>query len=210
MGILKAAGKWLYGLATTLGGFGLLIIAMADSSFVSIPEGSDLLIVVLSIGKTWGQMIFLTLMTIIGSVIGCHLLFFSGRYGGRAILEKRFKEDRIRKAEAFIHRYGVLSILVPSILPPPMPFKIFVLTAGVFRMATWRFFVAVLIGRSLRYFMWGILAVIYGEQFKIFLTGNLHWIGILLFFLTLLATICILIWNLWRRSRAKTLLLSSK
>ncbi len=204
MDLLKTIGNWIYSLAATMGGPGLLLVATADSSFVSIPEGNDLLIVILSIGKSWSVMAYYTTMTIIGSVIGCHLLFFSGRAGGRAFLEKRFHQGKIQRAELFIKRYGVWSVLIPSILPPPMPFKIFVLTAGVFQMQAWRFFIAVLLGRSIRYFMWGILAVIYGDRVRLFMIENIKVVGILLLAASIIATLCLWSINYRRRRRRES------
>ena len=76
-------------------------------------------------------------------------------------------------------------MVVPSIMPPPMPFKIFVLSAGFFGLPFLKFLIAVTLGRSIRYFMWGILAVVYGQLVKEFLENNLHTLGLVLFFLFL-------------------------
>ncbi len=79
---LKGIVTFLYNFALTLGGPGLFFIAIADSSFLSIPEGNDLLIVILSTGQSWERMAYLATMTILGSVTGCLLLFTVGRRGG--------------------------------------------------------------------------------------------------------------------------------
>jgi len=71
--------------------------------------------------------------------------------------------------------------VIPSILPPPMPFKIFVLSAGVFQMKPGEFLVAVIVGRTIRYFTWGILAVLYGDAVKLYMQQNLNQIGVVLF-----------------------------
>jgi membrane protein DedA with SNARE-associated domain len=70
--------------------------------------------------------------------------------------------------------------MIPSILPPPTPFKVFVLSAGIFRVPFPRFLLAVIVGRSIRYFMWGILAVLYGELAREFLEENIHTVGLIL------------------------------
>jgi membrane protein DedA with SNARE-associated domain len=82
--------------------------------------------------------------------------------------------------------------VIPSILPPPLPFKVFVLSAGVFRLKTMEFFIGVLIGRTLRYSMWGVLAVLYGNSVKLYMQKNLDRIGIILlaiFVLTIAASV---------------------
>lgn len=176
---LKNLLHHLYVFAQGLGGPGLLVIALLDSSFLSVPEGNDVLIVVLSTGRGWSEMAYYVTMTIIGSVSGCSLLYGVGRRGG-GFFERRLKPSRLERARRAYQRWGVWAVVVPSILPPPTPFKIFVLSAGLFRLPFSRFFVAVLVGRSIRYFMWGILAVLYGEAAKRFIQQNLPTVGVAL------------------------------
>jgi len=197
---LKGIATFLYNFALTLGGPGLFFIAIADSSFLSIPEGNDLLIVILSTGQTWERMAYLASMTIMGSVTGCLLLFSVGRRGG-GFLARRMSQKRIGEFQAAYRKWGVWSILIPSLLPPPTPFKIFVLSAGMFKVSYSRFTVAVLIGRSVRYFMWGILAVLYGETARYFLEHNLKLVGVVLFMLLVTAILTYtLIWYKSRRN----------
>jgi membrane protein DedA with SNARE-associated domain len=177
---LARLGGSLSAFIASLGGVGVMCLAIADSSFLSLPEGNDLLIVVLSAGKSWGTMAYFVAMTVIGSVIGCMLLYYLGRKGGSPMLRRRFSKQSIDRAEKLFERFGILTILVPSILPPPLPFKIFVLSAGVFRLKVPEFLIAVVIGRTLRYAMWGILAVLYGNAVKQFMQENLNLTGIIL------------------------------
>jgi len=177
---LARLGGSLYDLITKFGGPGVMILAMADSSFLSVPEGNDLLIVILSTGKSWGNMAYYVGMTISGSVIGCLLLYSVGRKGGSPLLRRRFSPKSIERAEKLFDRYGILTVVIPSILPPPMPFKIFVLSAGVFRLKPLGFLAAVAVGRTIRYSMWGILAVLYGNSVKVYMHENLQLVGIVL------------------------------
>jgi len=179
-GYVKSIVSFLYSFALALGGPGLFLIAIADSSFLSIPEGNDVLIVILATGQSWQTMFYYASMTILGSVTGCVLLFTVGRRGGNFI-KKRLGEKRKLELQQAYERWGVWSILVPSILPPPTPFKIFVLWAGMFGVPYRRFILAVFLGRSVRYYMWGALAVLYGESAKYFLEHNLKFVGIVLF-----------------------------
>jgi membrane protein DedA with SNARE-associated domain len=188
---LAKLGSSASALIASFGGPGVLLLAIADSSFLSIPEGNDLLIVILSTGGSWGNMAYYVSMTIIGSVIGCLLLYSVGRKGGSPILRKKFSEKSVARAEKLYEKYGILTIAIPSVFPPPMPFKIFVLSAGVFRVKTAEFIAAVVIGRSIRYSMWGILAVLYGNAVKLYMQQNLKVIGMILcgiFALALVAT----------------------
>jgi membrane protein DedA with SNARE-associated domain len=169
----SSAGAWIM----SFGGLGVFFLAIGDSSFLSVPEGNDILIILLSAGGSWGHMAYFVGLTIMGSVVGCLLLYLVGRKGGNPILKKRFSEQRIERAESLFKKYGILTVLIPSIIPPPMPFKIFVLSAGVFRLNLMAFLTAVIIGRTIRYSTWGILAVLYGESVKEYLQGNLDTFG---------------------------------
>jgi membrane protein YqaA with SNARE-associated domain len=165
----------------SFGGLGVLLLAMGDSSFISVPEANDVLIILLSAGASWGQMIYFVSMTIIGSVIGCMLLYSLGRKGGNPILRRKFSQRNVERAERLFKRYGILTVIISSILPPPTPFKVFVLSAGVFRLNPWPFFTAVVVGRTIRYSLWGILAVLYGASVKLYVQQNVNPIGIMLF-----------------------------
>lgn len=196
---LGALADDLYDLAVALGGPGLFLIAVGDSSFLSLPEGNDILIVVLSTGQTWGIMTYYVAMTILGSVCGCALLFWVGRRGG-VFMQKRVKESRLRNLRRLYNEWGLWAVIVPSILPPPTPFKVFVLSAGLLGLPFWKFLMAVALGRSIRYFMWGILAVLYGQLARDFLENNLPFIGLLLFLLLAGAIVgYVLIWTRMRR-----------
>lgn len=178
--LVKLGGS-LSAFIESLGGLGVMVLAVGDSSFLSLPEGNDLLIVILSAGKPWSNMAYFVGMTIMGSVLGCLLLYTVGRKGGNPMLRRRFSERSIARAEMLFRRYGMLTVVIPSILPPPMPFKIFVLSAGVFRLKTPEFVAAVVIGRTIRYSMWGILAVVYGNSVKMYMEQNLDIVGMVLF-----------------------------
>jgi LPXTG-motif cell wall-anchored protein len=168
---------WVQGFAEALGGPGLFIIAFLDSSFLSFPEVCDALIVLLTVQHR-ERMVFYALTTTLGSIGGCYALYSVGRKGGEAFLRKRFSERHVDRAMAIFRRYGILAIVVPSLLPPSMPFKIFVLAAGVARVRTIDFLIAVAIGRGIRYFGEGLLTLWYGEQALTFLRENAHTVGL--------------------------------
>lgn len=164
---------WVQGFAESLGGPGLFILAFLDSSFLSFPEVCDALIVILTVQHP-ERTVFYAGVTTAGSVSGCYTLYTVGRRGGEAFLRKRFHARHIDRALDVFRRYGVLAILVPSLLPPPMPFKIFVLAAGVAQVRPIHFLLTVAAGRGLRYFGEGLLALWYGERALTFLKENAH------------------------------------
>ena len=163
--------SWVQGIAFALGGPGVFLIAVLDSSFLSFPEVVDLLIVVL-VTHHKERMIFYAGLATLGSIAGCFMLYYVGRAGGEAFLRRKFHERHVDRALAVFQKYGLLAIAVPSILPPPVPFKPFVLIAGVARVRPWDFFLAVSIGRGVRYFGEGALALWYGERAADFLREN--------------------------------------
>lgn len=198
---LQAIWAYLSEQAQSLGGPALLFVALADSSFLSIPEGNDILIIVLSTGQSWSVMSYYVLMTITGSVLGCSLLYSVGRKGG-GFVEKRLPPSRLQEMRGLYRRWGVWTVMIPSILPPPTPFKIFVLSAGVFRLSFPRFVTLIIMGRSIRYFMWGILAVLYGQDAKVFLENHVKTAGLVLFLLLLgiIVSYFVLRWRHKRKS----------
>ena len=158
-GIVTAIREW----ASELGGVGLFIVAALDSSFLSFPQVNDLLIIYLST-KTPALMPYYAAMTTAGSIVGCFVLYAFARRGGEVFLRKRFSGERVERGLALYQRHGLLAVVVPSLLPPPTPFKLFVLLAGAAKVSPWKFGAAIAIGRGIRYFGQGYLAVLYGER----------------------------------------------
>ncbi|HEX4915680.1 MAG TPA: VTT domain-containing protein [Vicinamibacterales bacterium] len=172
-GIINAIQEW----ASELGGIGLFVVALLDSSFLSFPQVNDLLIIVLST-RYPERMPYYAGMTTVGSIIGCFLLYGVARRGGEVFLRKRLKGPFVDRAIALYQRHGLLAVVVPSLLPPPVPFKVFVLLAGAAAVSPVRFGLAVGIGRGIRYFGQGYLAVLYGEQAAEFMKAHGAEIGI--------------------------------
>ena len=149
--------------ALTLGAPGLFLIAFLDSSFLSLPEIADILVVFM-VAHNKPRVALYVLSVTLGSVAGCLLLYSLGRKGGDAMLHKRFAAGTVERARATFKRHAVTTILVASILPPPAPFKIFVLLAGAAGMSARQFAATITVGRGTRYTILGILAVEYGDQ----------------------------------------------
>jgi len=159
------------GLGSFGGGLGLFFVAFCDSSFLSLPEVNDLLMVYFCI-RFKDQAFYYATMAVLGSATGCTVLYWLGRSKGHRFLMKRYSKSRLSSAMKFFQRYGMLALIGPALLPPPFPFKIFVLSAGVFGVTFGRFLTAVLAGRAFRYFFEAWLAVRYGEQAVDYLRGH--------------------------------------
>ena len=166
--------------AERAGGPGLFVVAFLDSSFLSLPEIADLLVVVFVLGNPEGWLYYAAITTL-GSMGGCYALYSLGRKGGEAFLRKRFSERHIERGLGWFRKHGLLAVIVPSILPPPTPFKIFVLLAGVANVRPATFLAAIAVGRGFRYGSEAFLAYWYGEQATKFIGVNLaavsYWIA---------------------------------
>ena len=149
---------WLIG----FGAFGVFGIALLDAALIPIPGGPDAVVMTLS-HLNHAMMPVYVLAAVLGSTLGCLVPYWIGRASGEAAL-RRFSPEKRERATRLIDRYDVWAMLVGAVLPPPFPFKVFLISAGVFRMKVWRFLAALAIGRSLRFVLEGVLAVRYGEQ----------------------------------------------
>jgi undecaprenyl-diphosphatase len=158
-------------LALALGGPGLFLVAFLDSSFLPLPGITDVLLVVIVTRNPAAMPVYVA-MTVAGSVAGCLALHYLGRKGGEALVRRRFTGEKVERAMAALQRNGVMAVLVPCLLPPPSPFKIFMFLAGVVGISAARLATAIAIGRGIRYFALGFLAVKYGERAMTYLRDN--------------------------------------
>ena len=163
--------NWVKGFAESIGGPGLFVVAFLDSSFLSLPEVNDLLVIAM-VRNDPESMPYYALMATLGSIAGCLVLYLLGRRGGDSLIRRRFGGPRLTRAMELSQRYGILAFAIPAILPPPAPFKVFVLLAGVAKVPISQFVTAVALGRGFRYFAEGWLAVRYGEQAETLLVEN--------------------------------------
>ncbi len=173
--------KWLTRLSEyliTFGAFGLFAVALLDSTFVPLPSSTDALMILLSTTyPSW--MLLYAFMATAGSAIGCWILYLISRRAGARALNK-FSETKQRRVKHWIERYDAMAVLVATLLPPPFPFKLFVITAGVFRFSLLRFMIAIIAGRAFRFLLEGYFAVRYGAQAKEILARYYPWIGLAL------------------------------
>src|SRR5262245_57157512 len=148
-------------LALAWGAPGLFLVSFLDSSFLPLPGITDFLLIVMVTERRELTALYIA-AAIFGSLAGCLIMHGIGRKGGEALVRQRFGGARVGRAMAAIQRHGLMAVLIPSLLPPPSPFKLFVLLAGVVGISATRFAGAILIGRGIRYIALGFLAYRYG------------------------------------------------
>jgi membrane protein YqaA with SNARE-associated domain len=196
--------RWLAAIqdwASGMGGAGLFVVAALDSSFLSFPQVNDLLIIFLST-RNPQLMPYYAAMTTAGSLVGCFVLYAFAWRGGEVFLRKRFSGPRVERGLALYQRHGLLAVVVPALLPPPCPFKLFVLLAGAAKVSPWKFAIAVAVGRGIRYFGQGYLAVLYGERAVALVQENGTAAGIALALLALIAGVAYYVFTKRRGSVA--------
>jgi membrane protein YqaA with SNARE-associated domain len=158
-------------LALALGAPGLFIVAFLDSSVLPLPEMNDLLLVWMATQHK-ERMVLYAVCAVLGSVAGSLVPYGLGRKGGEAFIRKRFSAGRVDRLTQMLKRHGLLAVLVACLLPPPAPFKLFMMLSGAAGISVGRFAAAIAIGRSLRFFGLGLLAVRYGDQALVLIREN--------------------------------------
>lgn len=154
--------NWIAGIAVALGGPGIFVIAFLDSSFISLPQINDVLVVLMvTRDKAW--MPYYAAMATLGSVAGCYAIYYLAEKGGDAFLRKRLKQGHVDRTLALYRKHGLLALMVPALLPPPAPFKLFVLAAGLANVRPLSFVIAIAVARGIRYLALGVLAIYYGD-----------------------------------------------
>lgn len=152
---------WLQNAVATLGGGGIFLVALLDSSVLSFPFVTDALVMGLALQRP-ARVLYYCAMAALGSLAGCIWLYLLAKKGGEVFFRRR-AGARAAKAQRWVQDHAFLSVFIPGILPPPAPFKVFVLAEGVFQVPLKTFVLAILLSRTLRYFAEGLLAARYGE-----------------------------------------------
>ncbi|MBL8152368.1 MAG: VTT domain-containing protein [Blastocatellia bacterium] len=157
--------KFLDTLSKTLldyGWIGLFAIALLDSTFVPVPSGPDVLLIGLSIGSTLSNIIICMVAATVGSTLGCSILYLASKNAGVRAL-KRISPEKREYVKDMLGRYDLLAVIGASLMPPPFPFKPFIICAGVFNFDLKRLIAGLLIGRSARFIILGLLSLYFGQ-----------------------------------------------
>ncbi len=188
---------WIWGLLKVLGIWGVFVIAFADSALLGMPVDA---IVATYVYQDRKRLLFYVAMASLGSALGSIPLYLIGYAGGEKVLRKRISEERFLKIHRSFEEHEFWALMFPGMLPPPMPFKIFVLAAAVFEMKFRDFLAAIFAGRFVRFLILSLLVLYFGPQI-VTLLGPLfrrHWM-----WLVAAAATGILLWWLMRRRRGQ-------
>ncbi len=167
--ILARYTAWVWGLLRVLGIWGPFAIAFADSALLGMPVDAMVATYVYQDRK---RMLFYVIMASLGSVLGSVPLYLIGYAGGEKVLRKRISEERFQQIHRSFERHEFWALMFPGMLPPPMPFKIFVLGAAVFEMRFRDFAAAIFAGRFVRFLVLSLLVLWFGPRI-VGLMGNL-------------------------------------
>lgn len=166
--------KWtvfLLAVLKPLGVWGVLGFAAVDAAFLGMPLDAIVAGYAYADPK---RFLLYAAMGAVGSALGSILIYLIGYKGGEVLLVKRIGQQRFDRIRASFERHGLLAIMVPSMLPPPTPFKLFVLSAGVAEMSFGRFLMAIFCGRFLRFSIVSLIVIRYGPQILGFVGGVVH------------------------------------
>ena len=158
--------SWLKTTLPALGGLGIFCSSFIDSSFIPLPLVTDLFVMRLSSLHPL-RMPFYVAMAALGSLGGCVLIYWLARKGGEAVYPETPGQSR-KGIQRFMEQHPVACVFLPAVAPFPVPFKPFVIAQGVFQVPFVTFLLGTLVGRSVRFFIEGYLAVRYGEAAKEF------------------------------------------
>jgi len=159
--ILKRYTAWIWGLLAPLGIWGVFLIAFADSALLGMPVDA---VVAAYVYKDRSRFLLYVVLASLGSVLGSIPLYLVGYLGGEKVLRKRIPEERFQKIHRSFDQHEFWALMFPGMLPPPTPFKIFVLAAAVFEMRFSHFLAAIFAGRFVRFLVLSLLTLWFGPQ----------------------------------------------
>lgn len=174
--ILARYTAFLWSLLKPLGIWGVFVISAVDGSFMGLPMDA---VVASYVYQDRSRFLLYVLLASAGSAVGSSVLYVIGYFGGEALLRKRLSPARFGKIHRSFEEHEFWALMFPAMLPPPTPFKLFVLAASVFEMNFGHFLLAIFAGRFIRFMILALLTMKYGKE-VVNLVGNLfrthlHW-----------------------------------
>src|SRR5271156_5474053 len=154
-----------------LGVWGIGALAVIDSSTIPVPIDALLIDYV---AHDHARFLLYCFMAAVGSAVGSLLPYYLGRAGGELFLLKRINRQRYEQMRDRFEKQEFLAIMVPAMMPPPMPVKLFEFAAGVFEMKPLWFFSAICVGKFLRFLIWAIITITYGPKILSTMTHAIH------------------------------------
>jgi membrane protein YqaA with SNARE-associated domain len=167
--ILKRYTTWIWKVLAPLGPWGVFAIAAVDGALFGMPVDA---VVAAYVYNDRPHFLFYVVMASAGSSLGNLVMYAIGYFGGETVLRKRISPDRFNRIHASFERHEFWAVMFPAMLPPPFPFKLFVLAASAFEMRFTHFLAAVFAGRFVRFFVLAILTIQFGPQ-VVHLVGSL-------------------------------------
>jgi membrane protein YqaA with SNARE-associated domain len=159
--ILARYTAWIWAILQHFGVWGVFVVAFADSALLGMPVDA---IVAAYVYKDRRHLLFYVAMASVGSALGSLPLYLVGYLGGEKVLRKRISEERFQRIHKSFEEHEFWALMFPAMLPPPLPFKIFVLGAAISEMSIRDFLVAVIAGRFVRFLTLSLLTLWYGPQ----------------------------------------------
>lgn len=157
--LLISIWSWL----ERLGGIGLILLGFVDNSPIPLPGSMDALTVILSAHQK-GWWWYYAIMATVGGIVGAYGAYALGYESGKEGLEKKLPQQKAKNLYRKFEKYGFWALFVPALLPPPVPFSPFPITAGALKYPRQKFLVAVGLARGIRYFALAYLGSIYSKQ----------------------------------------------
>jgi membrane protein YqaA with SNARE-associated domain len=152
---------FVWALLGPLGSWAVFAIAGIDSAFFGVPLDP---VVATYVYQNRSHVLLYPLMAAAGSAAGCVILYLIGYTGGEVLLLKRMSRAKFERIRDSFDRHEFWALMVPSMIPPPFPFKLFVLAASAFEMRFWHFLLAIFVGRLIRFLALALLVLMFGPQ----------------------------------------------
>lgn len=194
--ILARYTSFLWAILKPLGPWGVLVAAVLDGAAFGLPID---LVVGGYVSQSHREWLIYVLMAAAGSALGSLVIYAIGYAGGEELLRKRVSAERFAKLHDAFEKHPFWSLMFPAMLPPPTPFKAFVLAAAVAEMSISHFVLAIFLGRFLRFTALAALVIYLGPgavgAVRIFFSHHFHWV-------VLIAIVAVAIWLAFRRMRA--------
>lgn len=196
--ILARYTAWIWGLLKVLGVWGVFVIAFADSALLGMPVDA---IVATYVYQDRPKLLLYVVLASLGSALGSIPLYLIGYLGGETVLRKRINEERFQKIHDSFEKNPFWALMFPGMLPPPTPFKVFVLGAAVFEMRFTHFLGAIFAGRFVRFMILSLLTLWLGPHVVQLAGGVLkqHFFIVL----SVVLEIGLAVWLLRRTKKAK-------
>lgn len=196
--ILSRYTHFIWALLQPLGSWGVFAIAAIDGSLLGMPLDP---VVAGYVYQNHSKFLLYVIMASVGSAVGSIVLYIIGYKGGEVLLQKRMSAEKFENMRRSFDRHEFWALMFPAMLPPPFPFKLFVLAAAAFEMNFWHFELAIFAGRFARFLILALLTIKFGPQVVSITTHLVHQHLAALLIALAAGTAGYLLLRRWRRPR---------